>query len=137
MALQGPIPISFDQVFPHGAYAVGEVAQVDDFDQSTREKRVQAVDASTGLRLWAVRVMDPDPAARKGQGEVVVKVLADVQPVLPDAVAGLPFRPVEFSDLTVTPYLEERGNRARIAYSFKATGVRKPGKATAPAKDAS
>lgn len=135
MALQGPIPIGFDQVFPHGAYAVGEVAQVDDFDKSTKDQRVPAVDAASGLRMWSVRVMDPDPAARKGQGEIAVKVLADVQPVLPEPVNGMPFRPVEFTGMTVTPYLEERGNRSRIAYSFKATGVRKPGKAAA-VKDA-
>jgi hypothetical protein len=36
-----------------------------------------------GIRLWAVRVMDPDPDARKGQAEVSVKIAAQVQPVPP------------------------------------------------------
>ncbi|MCW2877449.1 MAG: hypothetical protein JWQ95_1549 [Sphaerisporangium sp.] len=35
MALQGPIPIGFEQVFPHGCYVVGDVEQVKDFEAST------------------------------------------------------------------------------------------------------
>jgi len=44
-----------------------------------------------------------------------------------------PFRPVEFEGLTVTPYVEELGRdrngnvRTRVAYSFRARGVRAPG----------
>ena len=128
MALQGPISIDHDQVFPHGAFAVGEVTQVDDFDKSSKENRVQQVDKNTGLRMWQVRVMDPDPEARKGQGEVTVKLLADVCPSLPDAVPGMPFRPGEFTGMTVTPYIDERGARGRLAFSFKATGVQAPSK---------
>ncbi|SDM39990.1 hypothetical protein SAMN05421874_1741 [Nonomuraea maritima] len=35
MALQGPIPVTFAMVFPHGCYIVGEVEPVKDFDAST------------------------------------------------------------------------------------------------------
>jgi len=41
--------------------------------------------------------------------------------VLPSAAGGLPFVPVEFAGLTVTPYVNQGG---RLAYSLKATGVR-------------
>jgi hypothetical protein len=61
MALQGPIPVEFSQVFPEGVYAAGGFEAVRDF----------------------VRV--------------------------------------EFSGLTVTPYVNQAG---RLAYSLKATGVR-------------
>ena len=47
------------------------------------------------------------------------------QPVLPDAPAGSPFIPVEFTGMTVTPYVNQAG---RLAYSLKATGIRAPGR---------
>jgi len=43
----------------------------------------------------------------------------------PPLPAGLPFVPVEFTGLTVTPYVNQAG---RLAYSLKATGVRAPGR---------
>jgi hypothetical protein len=52
---------------------------------------------------------------------VRVKVTAPEQPVLPSAASGLPFVPVEFAGLTITPYVNQGG---RLAYSLKATGVR-------------
>jgi hypothetical protein len=55
-----------------------------------------------------------------------VELAADNQPGLPPAPpSGLPFVPVEFAGLTVTPYVNQAG---RLAYSFKATGVRVPGR---------
>ena len=41
------------------------------------------------------------------------------------APAGSPFVPVEFTGLTVTPYVNQAG---RLAYSVKATGIRPPGR---------
>ncbi|WP_129668558.1 plasmid replication, integration and excision activator [Phytoactinopolyspora endophytica] len=137
MALQGQIPVRFEDVFPHGAYVINEVAPEYDFDASTKDNRVQKRDKTSGLPVWQVPVMDADPEARKGQREVTVKIAAEVQPVPPDAVAGYPFRPVEFTDMTVTPYVDSNGPRARLAYSLRASGMRKPGGKPAPAaKDA-
>lgn len=138
MALQGPIGVDFGQVFPHGAFVVGEVEPVADFDRSTREKPVQQVDKATGLKLWQVPVMDGDESVRAKQKTVTVKIAAEVQPVPPDAIAGLPFRPVEFDGLTVTPYVDTNGPRPRLAYSLRAAGMRKPGGAggRSQAKDA-
>jgi len=45
--------------------------------------------------------------------------------VLPPAPPGMPFSPVEFHGLTVTPYVNQAG---RLAYSLKATGIRAPGR---------
>jgi hypothetical protein len=73
----------------------------------------------SGLPLWQVDAIDADPAAR--DKTVRVKVAAADQPVLPAPAAGLPFVPVEFAGLTVTPYVSQAG---RLAYSLKATGVR-------------
>jgi hypothetical protein len=140
MALQGPIPVEFATVFPHGAYVIGEVTPEVDFEASTKENRVQKRDKTSGLPVWQVPVMDADPEARKGQRELAVKVTCEVQPVPPEAIGGLPFRPVEFTDMTVTPYVDTNGPRARLAYSLRATGMRKPNdkatKATPAGKDA-
>lgn len=126
MAINGKFKVNHGDVFPHGAYVVGEVEPVRDFERSTRERPVQATDKETGQLVWSVSVLDPDPDARKDAKTVNVKISAPHQPVPPEAIAGMPFRPVEFDGLTVTPYLNENGGRARIAYSFRASAMRAP-----------
>ncbi|GGT05681.1 hypothetical protein GCM10010156_74200 [Planobispora rosea] len=130
MALQGPIPITFEQVFPHGCYIVGEVEQVKDFDASTNGRTVYAKDKTTGELVWQVPVMDADPALKAGQKTVAVKILSPVQPVPPPPLPGLPFTPVEFDGMSVTPYVSQAG---RLAYSIRATVMRAP-RAGSPAK---
>ena len=76
---------------------------------------------------------DGDPQARDKTARV--KVAAPDQPVLPPGHPGMPFVPVEFAGLTVTPYVNQAG---RLAYSLKATGVRTAprGRGGAEGKDA-
>jgi hypothetical protein len=130
MALQGPIPVQFGAVFPDGAYAAGSFEMVRDYDRSTAERAVQQADKDSGLPLWSVEVIDAQENAR--QRTVKVKVAAQVQPVLPPPSPGSPFTAVEFDGMTATPYVDSarcQGNGrcgARVAYSFKATGVRAP-----------
>ncbi|OUC97405.1 plasmid replication, integration and excision activator [Streptosporangium minutum] len=131
MAIQGPIPISFDQVFPHGCYIVGEVEQVKDFDASTNGRTVYAKDKTTGEPVWQVAVMDADPTVKAGQKTVAVKILSTVQPVPPASLPGLPFVPVEFEAMTVTPYVGQ--NTGRLAWSIRARAMRAPRTAAAPA----
>ncbi|KWX10775.1 plasmid replication, integration and excision activator, partial [Carbonactinospora thermoautotrophica] len=114
MAVQVPIPVRFEDVFPAGAYAVA-VEPVRDFEQSKGGAQVQARGKETRELLWSVEVIDPDPNAR--EKSVRVKIAAPHQPVLPEAAPGVPFRPVEFDGMTVTPYVN--GNR-RLAYSLRA-----------------
>ena len=45
------IPVEFGLAFLYGAYAVGEVQPVRDYDKSTRDRVIQAVDPDTGLPL--------------------------------------------------------------------------------------
>ncbi len=52
MVMPRKVPVEFGVVFPYGAYAVGEVTQVKDYDRSTREVPVQATDPETGLPVW-------------------------------------------------------------------------------------
>ena len=128
MALQGAIPVDFGQVFPHGAYALG-VEAVNDFDTGK-----PARDKATNELMWAVDVIDADPEARGKAKSVKVKVLAPVCPTLPEEIPGVPFRPVEFTGLTATPWVEFSGGkdregnpRTRINFSLKAKGVQAPG----------
>ena len=118
MALQGPIPVQLGDVFPHGAFAAGVVEPVRDFDASSGDRFVQAKDKATGAPVWVIEVIDADPAAR--DKTVKVKIAAPDQPVLPPTPPGMPFSPVEFHGLTVTPYVNQAD---RLAYSFKAAGV--------------
>jgi len=133
MALLGPLPVEFGTVFPSGVYAAGGFDKVRDFDKSKGDRVVQQADKATGLPLWVVEVIDADPQAR--QRTVKVKVAAEYQPVLPNPVPGSPFTAVEFEGMTATPYVDTgrcqgQGRcAARQAYSFKATGVRAPGRA--------
>jgi hypothetical protein len=126
MALQGAIPIDFGTVFPDGAYTAGAFEAVRDFDRSQGDRFVQQQDKGTGLPMWTVDVIDADPKAR--DRTIKVKVAAEYQPTLPPASAGSPFTAVEFTGLTVAPYVNQAG---RLAYSFKATGVRAPSRGTA------
>jgi hypothetical protein len=133
MAIKGAIPMTQGDVFPYGCYGVGEVQTMRDFDRSTKDQAVQAVDRDTGLLVWTVDVIDADPEAR--ERTVRVKLLAPVQPVPPEAAEGVPFRPVEFDGLTATPYVATTASgRARLAWSFRATGMRAPGRVPANSK---
>jgi hypothetical protein len=125
MAIQGPIPVRFGDVFPHGVYAVA-VEPVRDFDKSTKTSPVQAL-TDDGQRLWAVEILDLDPLTRAADRSVKVKIPAAVQPVLPEELPGIGLRPVEFDGLTVRPYVNQQ--TGRLAYSYSAKAVRAPGKA--------
>jgi hypothetical protein len=130
MAIKGAIQMHHGDVFSHGCFVVGEVQAMRDFDRSTREQAVQAVDRDSGVLVWTVDVVDADPEAR--ERTVRVKLVAPVQPVPPAAAEGVPFRPVEFDGLTATPYVATMASgRGRLAWSFRATGMRAPGRAPA------
>jgi hypothetical protein len=130
MALQGPIPVEFGLVFPSGAFVAGSFEPVRNFEASTGDRFVQSADKASGVPLWAIEVIDPDPQARVRA--LKVKVAAQAQPAVPATAPGQPFVPVEFTGLTVTPYVNQAG---RLAYSLKATGVRSPGRGGRPAHE--
>ncbi|MGA3564845.1 hypothetical protein [Melissospora conviva] len=120
------VPVPFDYVFPNGALCLG-VEPVTDFDKRGQGDD-QARDKDTGERLWVVKVLDLDPEAGKfgGSKEVKVKIAAPVQPVPPaSAIPGYP-PAVQFSDVTLTPYVDSqrcKGSgkcRARQAWSIRA-----------------
>ncbi|MFI6502020.1 plasmid replication, integration and excision activator [Nonomuraea typhae] len=103
-------------LFPHGCYLVGDVEPVKDFDASTNGRFVQARDKQSRELVWQIAVMDADPTVKAAQKTVAVKILAAVQPVPPAPMPGLPFTPVRFDQITVTPYVNGNG---RLAYSIR------------------
>jgi hypothetical protein len=134
MAIKQRMPVRFEDVFPAGAFFRGEVTAVEDFDLIQRAKAegrepgdVQVRDKETGLRVWEFRVVDLDEEAPKGQGDIVVKIASEQQPVPPPRIEGLPMRPVELVGLTLTGWIDDRGSRAKLAWSFRAEGMRAPG----------
>ena len=90
MAVQGPIPVEFAHVFPHGAFAAGGFEPMRDFDASSGDRFVQAKDKATGQPVWVIEVIDADPTARDKTAKV--KVVGQSQPVLPTPTAAMPRR---------------------------------------------
>ena len=137
MAIARRFKINHDEVFPFGSYLVAEVGPVFDFEKSSKDAKVQQVDKDNGLPLWSVEVLDADPEAAKKSKTVTVKIAARVQPVPPEALPGLPFRPVVFQGLSALPYIDDAGKYSRIVWSFKAEAMTAPGKpatSTTPGK---
>jgi len=131
MALQGGhrFTVSMAEAFGYGLYAMG-VEQAMDYDEKTG-RQSPTKDKQTGDLVWTVTCIDRDPDIR-GTREVKIKVLGPHMPALPPEIApNSGIRPVEFTGLTVTPHVSENGRRARLALSYRATGVHAQGKAHA------
>lgn len=115
--------VEFGEVFPHGAYVLGVEASMA-FQADRNAPKQQERDRETNQLVWIVRAIDANEEANRFGAEFKVKIVAPHQPVSPAKVQGFPFAPVEFERLTITPYANNKG---RIAYSFRATGMRTPG----------
>jgi hypothetical protein len=129
MALHGGyrFSVSMADVFPHGFYAMG-VEQAMDWDEKTGRRSASRDKQADGQFVWTVTGIDRDPEAREKQ--VKVKVTAPVQPVLPgEIMPGSGLHAVEFTGLTITPYVNEGRGRARLAFSVRAAGLVAQGRA--------
>lgn len=134
--------VDFDLVFPQGAYIVGEVVPVTEYQSQEDKARSRPVrpriDEATGLPIFKVTVADPS-AEKDRDKSITVEIAAKVQPVPPSAVGNLPFRPVILEGLTVQPRAEASGQAKWITWVLRATGLRavdaSPAKST-PAKSA-
>ncbi|SDK10689.1 hypothetical protein SAMN05428985_102696 [Nocardioides sp. YR527] len=135
MAMPRRLNMKFDGPFPNGAYLVGEVGPVLDFNAGKRPdgSMPQKIDEESGLPVWTVPVLDADPEARKNEKTVNVKILAKHQPVPPANETGLPFVPVEFVGLIAVPWIDTNGPRPRLQWSLTASEMIAP-QTAAPAK---
>ena len=125
MAAPRKIPVPQETVFPIPPFLIGQVEPMLNFDNDVRRpdgSRPQMLDKDTGLPVWQVAVLDPDPEAGNREKTVVVKLIAQRQPVPPENKSGLPFTPVRFTGLTITPWIDDNGARPKLSWSIRATG---------------
>lgn len=80
-------PGQLRRVLPRGAFVVGEVEAIIKWSDDG-QRQGQDLDKVSGHPLWQVRVIDADPDARKGQGEVTVKIASISEPQLRPNSAG-------------------------------------------------
>lgn len=119
----------FDEWFPQGLFLVGEITAVMEYqsqeDRARNRPARPRIDELTGLPLF--RGTFADPAAEKERDKsVTVEFACAHQPVPPDAMAGLPFRPVVLDGMTVAPRAEASGQAKWITWTIRATGMRSP-----------
>jgi len=146
MAIQRELTVSFDQVFPHGAWLVSAVQPVRDFKRSSADVTVQEVVRDGADQpvlvdgeqqaIWQVEVVDGDEEVTGEAKKVRVKIVSVRRPVPPAPAPGTPFRPVVLEGLTVVPWVNrdrckvEQGKPhrcgSRQAWSYWATGLRAP-----------
>jgi hypothetical protein len=132
--------VDFHEWFPQGLYLVGEITAVTEYqsqEDKARNRPVRPrVDEATGRPLF--RGTFADPSAEKDRDKsVTVEFACAHQPVPPEAVAGLPFRPVVLEGMTVQPRAETSGQAKWITWTIRATGMRAPGDTPAEATAAS
>lgn len=119
--------IPFDVMFPQGAYLMGDIQPLTEYQSQEDKARNRPVrpriDESTGKRLYRATIADPS-AEKERDKSIAVEIAADVQPVPPEAVGNLPFRPVVLEGLTVQPRAEASGQAKWITWVVRATGLR-------------
>jgi hypothetical protein len=119
--------VQFDELFPEGAYVIGEVTAVTEYqpqEDKARNRPVRPrIDEASGLPIFKVTIADPS-AEKDRDKSITVEIASRVQPVPPAAVNGLPFRPVVLEGLTVQPRAETSGQAKWITWVVRATGMR-------------
>jgi hypothetical protein len=120
-------PIAFDELFPQGAYLMGDIQPLTEYQSQEDKARNRPVrpriDEATGKRLYRATIADPS-AEKERDKSIAVEIAADVQPVPPETVGNLPFRPVVLEGLTVQPRAEASGQAKWITWVVRATGLR-------------
>lgn len=138
MVMQRKIKMAHEDVFPQGAFLKGVVEPISEFDPALKRAdgtRPQATDKESGLLLWQALSIDADMEAGKKDTVVSVKFAATHQPVPPENKSGLPWTPVEFVGLTATAWIDEKGNRPRLEWSYRAESMKAPSETPWPNTD--
>jgi hypothetical protein len=128
--------VGFDEWYPQGLYLVGEITPVTEYQSQEDRARNRPVrprlDEMTGHPLFRGTFADPS-AEKDREKSFTVEFACAHQPVPPEAVAGLPFRPVVLEGMTVQPRAETSGQAKWITWTIRATGMTAPGSASAGA----
>jgi hypothetical protein len=119
----------FDEWFPQGLYLVGDIQPVTEYQSAEDKARNRPVrprtDDVTGLPLFRGTFADPS-AEKDREKSVTVEFACAHQPVPPQAIAGMPFRPVVLEGMTVQPRPEASGQAKWITWVIRATGMTTP-----------
>jgi hypothetical protein len=122
--------VDFDEWFPQGLYLVGEITAMTEYqsqEDKARNRPVRPrVDEATGCPLFRGTFADPS-ADKDREKSVTVEFACTHQPVPPESVPGVPFRPVVLEGMTVAPRAETSGQAKWITWTIRATGMRAPG----------
>ena len=106
------LKVEFDEWFPQGLFLVGEITAVMEYQSQEDRARNRPVrpriDEVTGLPLFRGTFADPS-AEKDREKSVTVEFACAHQPVPPELVAGVPFRPVVLEGMTVQPRAEVSG----------------------------
>ena len=125
--------VDFDEWFPQGLYLVGEIQAVTEYqsqEDRARNRPVRPrVDEVTGRPLFRGTFADPS-AEKDREKSVAVEFACTHQPVPPEAVPGLPFRPVVLEGMTVQPRAETSGQAKWLTWVIRAVGMVAPTAAT-------
>jgi hypothetical protein len=114
--------VNFEDVFAKEVFILGVLPSPEFSDDRHTPKR-QERDKDTNRLVWTVRALGGNEEAARFGAEVKVKIIGPQQPVPRQKTPGFPYSPAEFEGLTITPYANAKG---RVAYSFRATGMRAP-----------
>ncbi len=132
--------VDFDEWFPQGLYLVGEITTLTEYqsqEDRARNRPVRPrVDEATGRPLFRGTFADPS-AVKDREKSVTVEFACTHQPVPPEAVAGLPFRPVVLENMTVAPRAETSNQAKWLTWTIRATGLKAPVDASADVPTAS
>jgi hypothetical protein len=124
------LPVDFDQWYPQGLYLVGEITPVTEYQPQEDRARNRPVrprtDEVSGLPLFRGTFADPG-ADKDREKSITVEFACAHQPVPPESVAGLPFRPVVLEGMTVQPRAETSGQAKWITWTIRATSMKAPG----------
>jgi hypothetical protein len=119
-------PMEFNELFPEGAYVVGEVTALTEYqsqEDKARNRSVRSrIDEVSGLSIFKVTIADPS-AKKDRDKSITVEITSRVQPVPPAAVSGLPFRSMVLEGVTVQPRAEASGQAKWITWVGRATGM--------------
>jgi hypothetical protein len=124
---------NFEEWFPQGLYLVGEIQAVTEYQSQEDRARNRPVrprlDEVTGYPLFRGTFADPS-AEKDREKSVTVEFACAHQPVPPEAVPGLPFRPVVLEGMTVQPRAEASGQAKWLTWVIRAAGMTAPAAST-------
>lgn len=125
MAISRRFGITNETAFPKGAFLRGDVEPVTDFNGAALPDgtKPQQRDKESGLPMWQCTVIDMDDDASRKDIGVSVKFASATMPEVPKNNTPFPWTPVRFEGLSALPYVDDSGNRPRIAWSFRAEKI--------------